>query len=436
MKVKIPRIKIPEISANPLRLLKVLITAGYIFFCAFILLPQVDYQEWYPDSLSKYDINLSAQFHNHQKLVIDKEINDLDAEGVRKIVDRVYTRANAADISSIYVKNTDKTLTLHFADDVSQGLLDTIIKPGKVEMLQLPPAETPETPETDQDSENTEENNADEAVQPSESQGEAEEETQEPPTPAQDPMRMFDRNNYNYTGIKPSEFRDARITQVQENNVYIEIETNADQIEKITEISENDSTFAVFHNGQLLMSYLFPPNDVNIIDPIIIVQMDPNIAKVLASDMLHKPLDIGNLEYEIEESHPIFESELLLAMLGALAVFTIVGLGYKKYYKKENWNVLAGTLLLIGGLLAVIKMSNLVFSLPLLILITLIVGFLAISHYRYYSRFAIALILAGFGFGLAKGPFSTNAFKMLIVSGIYITGFYILLFFVKIYEDK
>jgi hypothetical protein len=101
---------------------------------------------------------------------------------------------------------------------------------------------------------------------------------------------MQNPTNYEYTGIKPSRIKDARITNAKDNVVYIELDTDKDQIRRIEEISQDGSTFAVFTDGTWNLAYLMPPNETTMPKPTLILTMQPQKAKILVSQILIKPL--------------------------------------------------------------------------------------------------------------------------------------------------
>jgi hypothetical protein len=433
---------------------KIGLTFAYIIVCALILIPQIDYQNWYPDFLNTYDYNLSTTFRNHNTVIINKNESDLNTREINDLIDKIYKRSQAGDIASIYIEENEKNLEIHYPSNIDENIISQILSPGRVEFKKLPPLDEEENPDAtdteeiensdqgDTDSENNSnqpdtanESNPDQPDTANEAA--STENTDSPdsePTPDPNNINPFDR--FVYTGIKDYRIKDAQIVRVStEGTVQIEFETDQEQIELIKEVTEEGATYAVFVDGSLNFANILPPNGVNILNPTLLLQMDEQRAKILISQILHEPLKTGTLSYEFEESGPIYNSDILMGILTAIIVAIALGLSIKALNKKESFKSIAGTALLIGGILTIFKFTTIIFSLPVLLLTLTIVAFLAIADYRYYPNFAVAGILIGFILSLGETPVMKNSFRTLVISGIYITGFYILLYFMRIYED-
>jgi hypothetical protein len=109
-------------------------------------------------------------------------------------------------------------------------------------------------------------------------------------------------------------------------------------------------------------------------------------------------------------------------------------LAYKIFVQKTQLNIIIGTAFLLLGFMTLIKFASISISIPILILIIALTSLLAFLKHTFYPSVAIACILIAFAFSIGVDPILINTFKLLIISGIYVTGFYILLFFMRIYE--
>ncbi len=397
MKIRVPNLKLPKLNIPPAQMITAVITFMYVFFCALILIPQIDYKSWYPDYLGTYDYNLSLSFYDHEKITIEKEPNNLDDKKVLNLVRTVYKRAEESRLKDIFIKNKKNSLEIHIPENISPAYINALIAPGRIEFKKIT---LPEDPEAQIDA-----------------------------------SLMMDPANYEYTGIKPYRIKDARITNVAQNNVYIELETDDDQIRRLTEISQEGSTFAVFVDGQMNLAYILPPNNVNTTNPTLVVAMEESQARVLISQILNDPLNISSPQYEFKASSPLYGPDLLITILTAIVLSMGIGFGYKALVHKTSLENLAGTVLLLGGLLTVIKFTSIIFTLPLLVLGVILVAALSFIRHKYYPTLSIAAIMIGFVLSQAPAPNMVNAFRLLIITGLYTSGFYILLYFLRIYED-
>lgn len=400
MKITLPKIKLPRLNIPLIKILQGGFILIYIMGCALILIPQIDYKTWYPSSVGIHDYELGIEFIRHKKLTIEQSKEKLQSNEMNSLIAAIYKRAKRSGIEEIYIKRTDTTLDIHVHNEYSDSHLASLISPGKIAFQKLKPPEDPEA-----------------EIEAS---------------------HILDPVNYEDTGIKPGEITSAKVTNHENSYTYIEIKTNADQIRRLTEIANDpgNPTLATMIDGELNITWILPPDNVNTMNPIIIIMKEPQEAEVLISKILNDSIPIDPLPYEISQADPLLSNTVLYWTVGTLLGILTLGLSYKMFIQKKSLKAISIQILLIVGLLTVVKLTSISFSLPVILTAIISIGALTLIQHSYYTSILSLFIISSIILHQSPNPALRNSAFILFITSIYSLTFYLFSYFSRMYEEK
>jgi len=400
MKITLPIIKFKLPNLPFIKVAQVGFILLYILGCALVLIPQIDYQAWYPSSVGTHDYKPGIEFQKHKKLTIELPQEELQSNEMNSLIVAIYQRARRSDIQDLYIERTETTLNIHVPNEYSDNYMATLISPGKIEFKKL---KKPEDPEAELN-----------------------------------PADMFNLNNYEDTGIKSNKIRSAKITNVADSYTYIELKTDADQIRRLTKIANDpdNPTFAMMVDGDLNIAWILPPDNVNTTNPTIVIMKEPQESEVLISQILNDPVPIDPLPYEISESEPLYSETILYWAVGAVLGIFALGLSFKMFVQKKSLKEISIQALLIIGLLTVLKLIPISFSLPVILTVIVSVCILSTIQISHYVTVLGLLFTSSIILYQSSNPSLRGSASVLFVTSIYSLTFYLISYFSRLYEEE
>lgn len=400
MKIILPRIIFPRPKVPFTKILQGGFLLIYILGCALIVIPQIDYKTWYPSSIGIHDYKLGLEFTQHKKLTVERTEEELQSNEMNILVAAIYQRAKHSKLKDLYIERTDTTLSIHVPNEYSDRYLASLISPGKIEFKKLKP---PKDPEAEIDA-----------------------------------LHMLDPANYEDTGIKPGEIQSAKITNSDDTYTYIELKTNADQIRRLTKIANDpdNSTLATMIDGELNLTWILPPDNVNTVNPTIVIMKNHQETEVLISQILNDPVPIPPLPYEITAAKPLLSNIVLYWTIGALLGVFALGLSYKIFIQKESLKIVSTRALLIIGLLTVLKLTSISFSFPAILTVIISIGALTVIQYVHYPTVLGILAISSIILHQSVSSDQGGSTSALLVISIYSIIFYLFSYFSGLHEEK
>ncbi len=392
MKVKLPRISIPYFAV-----LKVLFVIVYVGLCAIVLLPQTDYQPWYPQKLPKYNISVSHQFYNHKEITINAP-----QEYQQVILETFFKRAKAAGITDVYANTFKDTIVISINADYSDFIIATLLTQGKVEILK---------PKDEQ------------ALQ-------------------KDPQQAILPYNYKDFGIKQNQISEAFVLNTAPSAVspyvQIEIRTTPQQNQKWQEIIKDNATglIGISIDGSIIPARAVPPVQGQSNYPIIYYSGDTVSAKILAQEIAGKPLPISLQDSTIKTVGPVFQTNLLFIALGITAGLIALGLLTRAFILKQPLLQISVTAAILLAVLTGLKLSHITISIPVILSVFSVVTLYSIlDHSKIIVVSIVTLILGMILNILGNGPISSVG-GVLEISALSAVVIYIFFFLIGTYEKK
>ncbi|MBN1618055.1 hypothetical protein JW887_01780 [Candidatus Dojkabacteria bacterium] len=391
----------------------------YIAGCLIILLPQIDYQSWYPEALGVHDYNLSMQFKSHKIAVVD--VSGQDNGNIQRFIEVVNKRMQIAGIPESIIKLQDDKLEIHFPDNYSEDYIRNFLSVGEIQFMKMKEQETSteditlSEEETQADSEN---NDSQDVSNTTEIQTEVQ------PPEILDP---YDIKSYDKTDISQDKITDARITSSDESYIEIQITTDRKQREVWNKVYEESllSGFAMFVDGQTVSTYIMASDKQSAQPQIVIMQQenaDILVAKIGSHKLPFSP------EVEIKQSNIEIPQKAIYLLIAILGIVLLFGLIVSYFYVQKSFIDITKDILTIIGILTLIKFFPIIISIQVIIVIMLLILMKLILTEKPYNQImafilAISLILLAFTpIGILNIVQTILAFS--IISLIYFLVFY------------
>ncbi len=332
-------IRIPKIDLRPFPTPKYIFLFIYFILCAIVVIPQIDYQRWYPGFLGVHDFKTGADFDDHKMIKFEME------EESSEPYTTIYKRAKSAGINDLVIKKEENEFMIHTSSELSDEALAQIFSTGKINILSY---------ETSQD-------------------------LQIDPSMIQQPQAK----EYSDTGIDPSKISKTRIKEVTEYGGQIEIYADDETVERINEEAndfENGTVMTI--DGREYETYLIPADGEQFKRPMMMFSSTEEEISMINAHLNSGELDINPETLEIHSAQQLHSDLSGYAVIGILGAVMIIGFGYNYFLKKENRDQAAYGIILTTGIIALLKVLlpglgiTLTFSLSTIILGILILGIL------------------------------------------------------------
>lgn len=405
MKPFLPKFKIkaPNLSFNFSKVIKASLVVFYTIVAALILIPQIDYQNWYPKStIGTHDYNLGLEFADHKKITIDLKDRKYQESDITYFMKTLYERAKAANLEELIIKSRKDKIEIHIPSKIEDISVNDLLAKGDVEIMT--PIEKPEPL--------TEEEEA-------------------------SPLEMFLLSNYEDSGIDVAKFRSVKMTNSSSGYSYFEIKAAKEEIEKLNDLAEEvgENNIGVVIDGNVNPAWIIASDeDTGNKYPTLAILMDEESGKYFASEIVQEPHKIDTENPDITETGPLFPSTILYVFLGiALAIFTF-GAIYQLFIKKSPIKEVGMTVLIGSAILVALKLIPVAFTFPVIgsVFILLLLLFLA----PHKPRLIYTILFTIFGAILlpATNPAVSDTGLTIVVTSLTIMISYIISFLGGIYE--
>jgi len=366
--------------------------AGYLFVCTLVLLPQIDYQTWYPEIAGKFDYELGIDFSQHTQVIIETE----GKQYLPTIMSILNNRFKELGIRQNITQLEDNNIILHIPSTLSERIIDLTLAKGDISITK----------------------------RSEESLGEYSIET------------LYDPSNYEDADIQVSKIVDAQIITQEEGYTSIEISTESrTEQNKWNALAQQieASSLGVFVDGNLYLSQIVPTSDGNPKPKLIIFSEE--IETRLIASQLRNPTLSGITNYQIEISNPIYKLDFRIALLISILLSVISGLVYKYYVQKYSNRSVSNIILIILGLLTVSKSLPITWGMIEIIILSLIILTYLLVEKDKIPTISILLIMLSISIDQMYGFQLYGTGKIMLFTGIYSIITYSLLFFIGLYED-
>jgi len=366
--------------------------AGYLFVCTLVLLPQIDYQTWYPEIAGKFDYELGIDFSQHTQVIIETE----GKQYLPTIMSILNNRFKELGIRQNITQLEDNNIILHIPSTLSERIIDLTLAKGDISITK----------------------------RSEESLGEYSIET------------LYDPSNYEDADIQVSKIVDAQIITQEEGYTSIEISTESrTEQNKWNALAQQieASSLGVFVDGNLYLSQIVPTSDGNPKPKLIIFSEE--IETRLIASQLRNPTLSGITNYQIEISNPIYKLDFRIALLISILLSLISGLVYKYYVQKYSNRSVSNIILIILGLLTVSKSLPITWGMIEIIILSLIILTYLLVEKDKIPTISILLIMLSISIDQMYGFQLYGTGKIMLFTGIYSIITYSLLFFIGLYED-
>ncbi|MBN2100825.1 hypothetical protein JW710_02945 [Candidatus Dojkabacteria bacterium] len=400
MKIRLPRIKLPRLQIQQDVIVKTAFILVYSVACLFILIPQIDYQSWYPEKLGTYDYKLGIEYREHKRISIDLKENNIDDKQVNALVEAIYQRAEEANLNDFFIRKNSDKLEIHIPHWYSDSFATSLISPGKIEILKPKDLESEDS-------------------QPSVDQ-------------------IFSRDNYESVGIKTSKFDKATITNQRAGYSYISIKSDKDQERRLNKLGEESQTsnIGLVIDDSVNLAWVLPSDDETTKYPTLIILMESPEVEIFVSQLINDPLEMPIVTSNIDTVKGTQRESTLYAVIGSIVGLTAAGLLFQALYRKYSVNHIAATGLMIIGIMTLLKITEPTLSLAAMIgTLSIFVLIMFLKSGTYAIAFPIIIVI-GLASWLSPNPTLKSIANIYISTGIFATSYYIVCYLLGIYEEK
>lgn len=378
-------------TINPTSIYKPAFIMGYVIACVFVLLPQIDYKEWYPDFLGKFNYYRSIDFAKHSKIEIVVDEENLSVSSTLKILNG---RMNLLGIRDRHIERSGNRLALHIPSEISDRTTSLLLSLGEVSIKQR-------------------------ISEDSDFEG------------------LYDSKNYIDAPLDISEITDAQLISQQDGYTSIEITLTSKSKENEWNLLSSQiqaTSLGLFVDGNLYLCQVSPATDGQPKPRIIIFSQEPE-TRLLESHLKNPNLD-SIQEYTTETVNSMYDIEIRTLLILSISLAVLSGLVFRYYTSKFTIIESGNRMLIILGLLTITKVALPSWNLPSVILLSLICFIILI--FKLSSLPVLLLTLTGLGITLeqtAKYSFGYTP-KLIIVASIYSLVIYLIGFFLGFYEEE
>lgn len=371
-------------------LYKASILAGYLFVCALVLVPQIDYQDWYPEQFGTFDYELSQDFSEHKKLTLEVD----DRNNIPKVLEILHTRYTELGVYKIKMETEDKNIIVHLPSTLSNEIIALSIGKGDVTL-----------------NTRTEESSTDYTYEV-----------------------LYDPSNYIEADVDLSKITNAKI--VEDDGTYTAIEITSSEEEKWNALSDNISstTLGLFVDGEIYLSQIVPKSE-SVPKPRLVIYSSGQNISLIVSELKNEPLT-GIIDASLDDVEPIYSSDFSTIFLIITLLSIATGLIFRLYIVKDFNRNISQTLLIIIGILTVSKIIPITWGLLELLTLSTLLIVLLITQTKDLLKISILILPMGIIINQFTNNYLVDAGKLIYVSGIYSLVIYLLLFFTGIYEEK
>lgn len=377
------------------QVIKLFLAITYTLICAAIIIPRIDHEPWYPQTLRTYDLPSGIDFSSYKEVTSDLSSFKLKPSEINALLKILWKRIKASKIPDADIALDDNSLTLHLPPETDSEMIYHLLSGGDIKILK----------------------------------------PNDPDSFSENPILAYDEVNYSDSGLAVSDVSRAEFKSQIEQYSYIILSINKDEQKKWNTFAseQSSSSIGLFIDGSPNIAWMFAGSGTK--GPTLVVPTGEADARIIASLFVEDPLPF-NIGVKKIENKTRNSSEMLLQLYILLASSIAVCLLLRILLLKEKPVSTIASALTILGIFAMLKTSSIPvtpeFFITLLILSSL---FLCLPTYLHLPMFTLACIL-GLFLTVSLHPAIVNAGHLFIIAGIFgiLSSFFYE--FINIYEEK
>lgn len=397
MKISFKNFKFPKYNYRKIGI--GLVLTIYLGFCALVIIPQVDYQDWYPTLLKKHNLEYGIDFADHKKIEIKAIEGKEQEQRNNQAITTIYRRAKKAGIKDLSIIRSDDIIEIHIPNQYSDFLIKSLLAKGNIQIMALKESDDEE----------------------------------------QNPLAILEIQNYESTKINLSEIKRVKLTNIYNGYSYFEIITTSEQKDIWDEIgkkSEEGTTYGTFVDGEFNMAGILSSESTGKTNPTIAILLEEPYTSIFMDQLTNEPIELNNEEIKITESKPlqpesskvplfiICVSSILLASLFAILI------------RKDSLKSIFLKYLLILGIGTILKLLSIPITIGTIMMAEMSFLSIILAPNVIIPFVSIIITLMGIIINQTSNPSLYRSSGGLIVSGIYSIIFYVICYLLGGYENK